>query len=171
MRKFTAAEVQAIIEADRSGRIHLEPRDYTETTLAAALKQYRDLPMVGAEAHPGYQHAWGKNDLCIYKGCKAGPAEFEAERQAARAMIAEMGKPEPAEPEDGNRFVQIQKHRQWKDFEPCGLDDVVGGVRRVTLVDGGGSDYLTLENYETENVDRYTARAIIETGHRPPVTA
>ena len=120
MRKFTTAEVQAIIEADRAGRIHLEPRDYTETTLAAALKQYRDLPMVGTEAHPGYQHAWGKNDLCIYKGCKAGPAELEAEyqaaksardrqdcetpagmeaaRAAARSLIAEMEQPTPELP-------------------------------------------------------------------------
>ena len=91
--KFTAAEVQMIIEADRAGRIHLEPRDYTEATLAAALKQYRDLPMVGTEAHPGYQHAWGKNDLCIYKGCKAGPAELNAERQAARPKCGLCGEP------------------------------------------------------------------------------
>ena len=112
MRKFTAVEVKAIIEADRAGKIHLEPRDYTDETLAAALRQYRALPMVGTEAHPGYHHAWGKNDLCIYKGCKAGPAELEAEYQAARdrqdcetpagmeaervaarAMIAEMEQP------------------------------------------------------------------------------
>ena len=96
MRKFTAVEVKAIIEADRAGKIHLEPRDYTDETLAAAIEQYRALPLVGTEAHPGYQHAWGKNDLCIYKGCKAGPAELEAEYQAAkaaRALVAEMEKP------------------------------------------------------------------------------
>ena len=93
MRKFTTAEVQAIIEADRAGRIHLDPRDYTDATLAAALKQYRDLPMVGTEAHPGYQHAWGKNDLCIYKGCKAGPAELKAEHQAARPKCGLCGEP------------------------------------------------------------------------------
>jgi len=96
MRKFTAVDVKAIIEADRAGKIHLEPRDYTDETLAAAIEQYRALPLVGTDAHPGYQHAWGKNDLCIYKGCKAGPAELEAAK-AARAQAAEMEQPAPAE--------------------------------------------------------------------------
>jgi hypothetical protein len=37
MKRFTVSEVAQIIEADRAGRIHLEPRDYTDATLAAAL--------------------------------------------------------------------------------------------------------------------------------------
>ena len=42
MEKFTAREVQLIIEADRAGRICLEPRDYTDETLAAALQTATD---------------------------------------------------------------------------------------------------------------------------------
>ena len=39
MRKFTAAEVQAIIEAERRGEFQLPGGDYTDATLAAALER------------------------------------------------------------------------------------------------------------------------------------
>jgi predicted metal-dependent phosphoesterase TrpH len=39
MRKFTAAEVQAIIEAERRGEFQLPEGDYTDATLTAALER------------------------------------------------------------------------------------------------------------------------------------
>jgi hypothetical protein len=64
------------------------------------------------------------------------------------------------------RFMQIQQHRHWRDFEPCGLNDVVNGVRRVTLVDGipGERDYFTLKDYDEERIDRADAVQMILTG-------
>jgi hypothetical protein len=117
MRKFTAAEVQAIIEAERRGEFQLPEGDYTDATLTAALERIDTAAAYKITARRAIaemeqpapaKHGYG----CACADCgreredrKASDrqdcetSEMTEEAKAAnRAMIAEMEQPAPELP-------------------------------------------------------------------------
>jgi hypothetical protein len=80
--RFTAAQVNAVIEADRSGKIHLEERDYNDDTLTAALNR---------EGYDYRHQAWvvnGKYQRCGHgKPCDCYGTRHHGEPAAKDADI------------------------------------------------------------------------------------
>jgi len=193
MRKFTAAEVQAIIEAERRGEFQLPEGYYTDATLTAALERidtaaaYRITArraIAEMEQPAPAKHGYG----CACADCgreredrKASDrqdcetSEMSEEAKAAnRAMIAEMEKPtgHPYKASTTSPLCEVCGERKINRYGTHGLPGLEQGDQQAPAEWSGSQcpvdpDGCWIDDETEEHVNAKTAERTA--GH--PVTA